>query len=352
MTKKYSTIIKIQFGKAGLKAKILPVLLFLCILNIKVKAGIDEQDGKKAENKIKVAMLQMNPDGFNVENNLKKGEEYCRKAKELGADVVLFPEIWSLGYSRYHWENSAQYTPEKFPLSFEEWKNSAMGHDSKFVAHFRNLAKELEMAIAITYLEKWEGLPRNSVSLIDANGEIKMTYAKVHTSDMKLTESNCTPGDDFYVCDLQVGNETIKVGAMICFDREFPESARILMLKGAELVLTPNACGLDDKRINQFQTRAYENAFGVVMTNYASPTQNGRSCAFDANGDKIIVAGKNEGVFIAEFDIDKIRKHRKKTIYGNAYRRTNKYKSLISHEVESVFIRKNGLGERFDRTKR
>ena len=87
-----------------------------------------------------------------------------------------------------------------------------------------------------------------------------MTYAKVHTSDMKLTESNCTPGEDFYVCDLPVGNEKVKVGAMICFDREFPESARILMLKGAELVLTPNACSLDEKRINQFQARAFENA--------------------------------------------------------------------------------------------
>lgn len=348
MPVKYSTSKIIHSGK---KVFILAAVMLMCILNINVTAGINKDDTKNGE-KIKVAMLQMNPDGFNVENNLKKGEEYCRKAKKLGADIALFPEIWSLGYSRYHWENSDQYTPDKYPLSFEEWKNSAIGHDSDFITHFRNLAKELEMAIAIAYLEKWDRLPRNSVSLIDANGEIKMTYAKVHTSDMKLTESNCTPGDDFYVCDLQVGSETIKVGAMICFDREFPESARILMLKGAELVLTPNACGLDDKRINQFQTRAYENAFGVVMTNYAGPTQNGRSCAFDANGDKIIVAGKKEGVFIAEFDIDKIRKHRKKTIYGNAYRRTNKYNLLISHEVDSVFIRKNGLGEIFDRRKR
>jgi predicted amidohydrolase len=208
------------------------------------------------------------------------------------------------------------------------------------------------MAIGITYLEKWDGLPRNSISLIDAKGEIVMTYAKLHTSDMKLMESNCTPGDDFYVCDLQVGEETVKVGAMICFDREFPESARLLMLKGAELVLTPNACGLDDKRINQFQTRAFENAFGVVMTNYASPAQNGHSCAFDAKGNKIIVAGKKEGVYIAEFDLNKIRSHRKKTIWGNAFRRTNKYDALTSHAVDSVFIRANDVGKPFDRIKR
>ena len=52
---------------------------------------------------------------------------------------------------------------------------------------------------------------------------------------------------------------------MICFDREFPESARILMLKGAELILTPNACKLDEKQINQFQTRAYENSVKVTV---------------------------------------------------------------------------------------
>ena len=62
---------------------------------------------------------------------------------------------------------------------------------------------------------------------------------------------------------------------MICFDREFPESARILMLKGAEIILTPNACEMEDNRICQFKTRAYENMVGVVLANYAAPQQNG-----------------------------------------------------------------------------
>ncbi len=328
---------------------IFSTLIFSLLLNHAVLA--QTANGNK-EKIIKVAMLQMNPIGFNVEANMKKGEEYCRKAREMGADIALFPEIWSIGYSRYHWDGSDKYTPEKYPLSFGEWRNSALDSKSEFIEHFRKLANELKLAIAITYLEKWEDLPRNSVTLIDAKGEIKMTYAKVHTSDMKLTESNCTPGDDFYVCDLPIRNEIVKVGAMICFDREFPESARILMLKGAELVLTPNACGLDDKRINQFQTRAFENAFAVVMTNYASPAQNGHSCAFDAKGNKVIVAGEREGVFLAEFDLNEIREHRQNTIWGNAYRRTTKYDILTSNVVDSVFIRKNDVGKYFDRTKR
>ena len=334
--------------------KITQITLLLAFLlfstNLMVKpSGFDK--GKKS-GQIRIAMLQMNPVGFDIKANMEKGDEYCRKAKKMGADIVLFPEIWSIGYSRFHWDGSNKYTPEKYLLSFEQWNNTALDEQSDFIVHFKKLAKELNLAIAVTYLEKWDPLPRNSVSLIGSDGKIKMTYAKVHTSDMKLMESNCTPGNDFYVCDLPIGDEIVKVGAMICFDREFPESARILMLKGAEIILTPNACGLDDKRIHQFQTRAFENALAVVMTNYAAPSHNGHSCAFDANGDEIIVAGEKEGIYLADLDLNKIREHRKKTIWGNAFRRTKKYNLLISNDVDSVFLRTNDVGKKFDRMKR
>jgi predicted amidohydrolase len=97
---------------------------------------------------------------------------------------------------------------------------------------------------------------------------------------------------------------------MICFDREFPESARMLMLNGAGVILTPNACELDDTeaglgniRVAQFRTRAFENAGGVAMANYAAPQLDGRSVAFDVNGAALVEAGSEEGVFIAEFDL-------------------------------------------------
>ncbi len=90
------------------------------------------------------------------------------------------------------------------------------------------------MAIAVTFLERWGGAPRNSVCLIDRHGRIAFTYAKVHTCDFDW-EAACTPGDDFLVADLDTAAGEVKVGAMICYDREFPESARILMLKGVEI---------------------------------------------------------------------------------------------------------------------
>ena len=311
----------------------------------------DEGDSGVSDKIIKVALLQIDPFGADVEANLKKGEEYCRKAKSFGADIVLFPESWSIGYSRYHWSGT-MFSPENYPLGFDAWKAKAVNNSSEFIIHFQNLAAELNMAIVITYLEQWNGLPRNSSSVIDSEGNILMTYAKVHTSDHLATESNCKPGDDFYVCSLPIKGDSVKIGIMTCFDREFPESARILMLKGAELILTPNACKLDEKLINQFQTRAFENAVGVAMANYPEPLQNGHSCAFDANGDKIFVADEKEGIFIIPFNMGEIRIYREKTNYGNAYRRPLKYQMLISTEVDTVFIRNNGLGEKFDRGNR
>ena len=175
---------------------------------------------------LRVAFLQIAPTG-SVEGNLEKGRTYCRMAKEQGADIALFPEMWSSGY--------------QIPEETDRLKALAVPRDGDFVLAFQALAKELQMAVGITYLEAWEPLPRNTITLFDRHGREAYTYAKVHTCDFG-EECRLTAGDDFYVADLDTEKGTVRVGSMICYDREFPESARILMLKGAELVLVPNAC--------------------------------------------------------------------------------------------------------------
>lgn len=90
------------------------------------------------------------------------------------------------------------------------------------------------MVIAVTFLERYEGGLRNSMVLFDRFGEQKITYAKVHTCNFDV-ERNLIPGEDFYVSELDTACGEVKVGAMICYDWEFPESDRILLLKGAEL---------------------------------------------------------------------------------------------------------------------
>ena len=88
-------------------------------------------------------------------------------------------------------------------------------------------------------------------------------------------------GEEFYVSTLDTAQGEVEVGAMICFDREFPESARLLMLKGAELILTPNACELEINRLSQYRARSFENMAALAMANYPHPQFNGNSIAFD-----------------------------------------------------------------------
>ncbi len=289
----------------------------------------------------RVALLQMVSCGEDQDTNLVKGEEYCRRAKEMGADIALFPEMWNIGY------------PFRDPIEPDfrrEFPSKAIGKEDKFVKYFMSLAKELDVAIALTYLEKSSGLPRDSVSIIDRHGKNLMTYAKVHTCDFSF-DALCAPGDDFYVCSLDTAAGEVKIGAMICYDREFPESARILMLKGAEIILTPNACELEQNRLGQFRARAYENMVGMAMANYAAPQANGHSVAFSgiAFGEidgpsldtTIVEAGEEEGVYIAEFDLGALRHYRECEAWGNSYRKPKRYGLLTSEEVHYPFIRKD-----------
>ena len=198
---------------------------------------------------LKIALLQIAP-GLTLEENLQKGLSACRQAHQMGADIALFPEMWSNGYRIYG-------------RPVPEWTAEAIPADGPFVSAFGSLAQELGMAIGVTLLERCPSGPRNTLVLFDRFGRRVLTYAKVHTCDFDV-ERNLTPGDDFYVADLDTAAGTVKVGAMICFDREFPESARILMLQGAELILTPNACPMEINRLAQLRGRAYENMLAIA----------------------------------------------------------------------------------------
>ncbi len=285
---------------------------------------------------LKIALLQIAPRGT-LRDNLEKGIEHCKKAKTLGADIALFPEMWSNGYQIYD-------------RPAEEWKAEAIFAESEFINAFAAIAKELEMAVGITLLEKTDGGPRNSMVLFDRFGERQFIYAKVHTCDFSV-EHDLTPGEEFYVAELDTAQGMVKVGAMICYDREFPESARILMLKGAELILVPNACPMEINRLSQLRARAYENMTAIATCNYPEtvPDCNGGSSVFDGvaylpelEGSRdtcILQADGKEGVYIAELDLDMLRAYREMEVHGNAYRRPDKYKILLDNMIEKPFIR-------------
>ncbi|GHO41925.1 carbon-nitrogen hydrolase family protein [Ktedonospora formicarum] len=327
--------------------------------------------------RITVALLQMAACGDDQDANLTKGEEFCRRARAMGADIALFPEMWNIGYTSFApdcngieddlWKAPALWSQTSKPTTSpeleqarERWQAQAIKRDAQFIQHFQVLARELQMAIALTYLEQWPTAPRNSVSLIDRHGELLMTYAKVHTCDFSVMEAACTPGEDFTVCTLETEQGPLQIGTMICYDREFPESARILMLKGAEIILIPNACEMEANRLGQLRARAYENMVGVALSNYAAPDANGHSVAYDPIGfdehgshDTLVMeAGESEGIYLATFDVQKIRNYRERESWGNSFRKPHRYGLLTSSAVEPPFVRVNIHGERYDHLRR
>jgi predicted amidohydrolase len=293
---------------------------------------------------LKIALLQIAP-CETLAGNLQKGLEACRAAKALGADIALFPEMWSNGYRIYD-------------RPAPKWKAEAIPADGEFAAAFGRLARELGMAIGVTLLEKWDGGPRNTLVLYDRFGRRVLTYAKVHTCDFDV-ERELTPGEEFCVTTLDTAKGEVKVGAMICYDREFPESARLLMLKGAELILVPNACPMEINRLSQLRGRAYENMLAIATCNYpdAVPDCNGGSSVFDGvaylpgqGGSRdtcILMAGSGEEIGLAALDLAQLRAYRHSEVHGNAYRRPHLYGALAEEKVEPPFVRpgRRGTGE-------
>jgi predicted amidohydrolase len=281
------------------------------------------------EMSLRIALLQLLPEG-NLEGQLKKGKDACIKAKDMGADIALFPEMWSDGYV--------------LPQDRLELDAMSIEADSDFVREFGKLARELQMAIGITFLERHDPKPLNSMILFDRNGIERMHYSKVHTCAFDL-EKVLSSGNDFYVTELDVGKGIIKVGTMICFDREFPESARILMLKGAEIILAPNACPMEINRLSALRTRAYENMLAIATCNYPNgqPDCNGHSTVFDGVAwleDEpgvrdmcILEAPEEEGIYLADINMDMLREYRDHEVMGNKYRHPTKYK-ILATEIE------------------
>lgn len=281
--------------------------------------------------KLKVAMVQYDANEPNIDFNTKVAMKYIKEAKKSGAGIVLFPECFLTAYC------CPDIVEELLPLEelendseFIGWCNSAVTEEEEHVIQIRKLAKELQIGVVITAFTKGEKYPQNTAFIIDRNGDIILKYSKVHTCDFDW-ERYLESGQEFKVCKF----DGVNIGVMICYDREYPESARELMLQGAEIIFNPNCCGGMEPRLKELSVRAMENMVGVAMANPPAPGM-GRSAAFnpmvwDENGEvldnTIIVAEEFfEGIVYAEFDIDVIRKYRENEDLGK-FRKPRAYKS-------------------------
>ncbi|MGA8723769.1 MAG: carbon-nitrogen hydrolase family protein [Acidimicrobiales bacterium] len=295
---------------------------------------------------LRLALCQLSSGG-DPQDNLTKGLAACSKAAAEAADIAILPEMWQIGYAP---------CPEDEP-GRARWREMAIPSEDRWVSAFRRAASDLNVAILTTFLERWPGSPRNTALLIDRHGRDVLRYAKVHTCDWGM-EKALTPGESFEVARLDVEEGSVDVGIMICADREFPESARELMLGGAELILVPNACPMAGERTSQLRSRAFENMTAIATVNYSVPDQDGHSSFFDGmvfektgqpNGrpreQLVFEAGDGEDVYLATLDLDALREYRARETMGDAYRKPRAYRRLTSDgQGVPVFGRSDSRG--------
>lgn len=273
----------------------------------------------------KVAVLQQRSLYREMSKNVDTIISNMEHAVKNGADILLLPECFITGY--------------KLPIENKD----ALADDSEYIIALCLAAQRLHMGVVATTFTQGRIKPQNSAFVIDKNGKILLKYSKVHTCD--FSDEDCLEsGEEFKVCDFH----GIKIGIMICYDREYPESARVLMLKGAEIILVPNDCGSMKPRVQALSTRAYENMAGIAMAN-PNGENCGNSCAFSpicwdsqemCVDNTIFLADEmTEGLYYADFDMEKLRFYREHEMMGNTFRKVKAYGDLLSSGIEYPFIR-------------
>ena len=164
-----------------------------------------------------------------LEENIEKADKLVREAAGAGAKVILLPEL----FERQYFCQERRYEYYDYARPVEE--NDA-------VAHFKKLAAELKAVIPVSFYEKDINVLYNSCAVIDADGEILGVYRKTHIPDDHYYQEKFyfTPGNTgFMVFDTRY----IRLGIGICWDQWFPETARALALKGAQLIMYPTSIG-------------------------------------------------------------------------------------------------------------
>ncbi|MDO4648884.1 MAG: N-carbamoylputrescine amidase [Eubacteriales bacterium] len=177
---------------------------------------------------VTVAAIQMQCTA-SVEENIKKADRMVREAAGKGAQVVLLSEL----FERPYFCQERRYEYYAFAETLEE---------NKAVCHFREVAKELGVVLPISFYEKDGNVLYNTVAMIDGDGSVLGVYRKTHIPDDHFYQEKFyfTPGNTgFQVWDTRYG----KIGVGICWDQWFPETARAMAVKGAELLLYPTAIG-------------------------------------------------------------------------------------------------------------
>lgn len=285
---------------------------------------------------VTVATTQM-ACGWDIQQNIATATDLVTKAAKAGANIILLQELFETPYfCQVH--------------EFDYFKLATTVADNAAINHFKQLAKELEVVLPISFYEKSGNTFFNSVTVIDADGEILGTYRKTHIPDgIPYAEKfYFTPGDTgFKVWETKYA----KIGVGICWDQWFPECARSMALMGAELLFYPTAIGdeptlgINSKGHWQrcMQGHAAANLMPVIASNRIGTetiSQNGHDSTMQFYGGSFIADGRGDiiqeasadtsEVISMTFDLDKLAIERRQWgVFRD--RRPSMYGTLLTH---------------------
>ncbi len=219
-----------------------------------------------------VGAMRVEPKRWDKAHNFILLDRYAREAKKQGASMIVTCEGFLDGYV-----SNPKFAPD---ATRERLFEIAEPLDGLWIKRVAELARELKLYVSLGFAERRDDNVHNSVAVISPAGTIVLHYSKTHC----LGEPFTTPGSEFPVAETELGT----LGALICFDRRFPEVPRILALKGARILLIP-AYGNDGERNEALlRTRAWENCVWVIYV------RQNQALVINPSG-KIIARDKGEG---------------------------------------------------------
>ena len=248
------------------------------------------KDAKQTITSIRIASASIVPDKWEKGINWSRIEKMVRKASdEGGAKVIVTPECILDGYVIEE-ANGIKDSMEKIRVT-EHIRAMAEPIDGPYIQKARKLALELKVYFVFGFLETRDSKLYNTAIFIDPEGDIIGSYSKTHFAEgYEKKPEDYTPGNVYPVFDTPFG----KVGIIICYDRQLPEPARIMALKGAQILFVPAYGSYSDEagwNTVLMRTRAYENKFPVV---YCNPFQ---SLLIDQSGSIKAIGNAGEIVY-------------------------------------------------------
>ena len=256
---------------------------------------------------MKIALLQAAGTPGDRAANLATIERAARDAARAGARLLITPEAFVTGYN----------------IGRDALADLAEPADAPQLA---DIARNAYIAILAGYAERDGDTIYNSARLVDRDGATLANYRKTHMFG-DLDRSAFTPGD---AVDAIATLDGVRVGVLVCYDIEFPEAARALASRGAELIAVPTSLMAPSQWIAELlvPARAAENQVYVAYANRVGSEGDlvyvGRSSVAGPDGGRISAGAYEETLLFADVDPQAIERARARMSYLRD-RRTDLY---------------------------